>query len=168
MAEISAHDYETITATCDHCAVTSIFNRLEDIGFPGPYAGESITCLACSETFQVTADIINAKFELFLWDADRQFQSKRYMLAVAALGQAWEAFFAEFVYSVFLWRPFLAILRSPSTDWGGRANESRPRYGSSRSQNYVALWRIRLFSKSSHRISTQRRWRLQSWRRLPS
>lgn len=28
------------------------------------------------------------------------------MLAVAALGQAWEAFFAEFIYSTYLWRPF--------------------------------------------------------------
>jgi hypothetical protein len=28
------------------------------------------------------------------------------MLAVAALGQAWEAFFAEFVYSTYVWRPF--------------------------------------------------------------
>jgi hypothetical protein len=106
MAEITEHDYETITATCDHCAVTSIFNRLEDIGRPGPYAGERITCPACSTSFNVTADIVNAKFELFLWDADRQFEAKRYMLAVAALGQAWEAFFAEFIYSTYLWRPF--------------------------------------------------------------
>jgi hypothetical protein len=66
MAEITEHDYETITVMCDHCSVTSIFNRMEDIGRPGPYAGEWIVCPSCSNSFQVTADIVNAKFELFL------------------------------------------------------------------------------------------------------
>ena len=108
MAQIQGHDYETVTAWCDHCGSPCIFNRIDDIGEPGPYMGRYVTCSECREQFWIYGDIINPAYELFIFGADEPFRAKRYMLCVTTLAQAWEMFFATSIFSNYLYRPFFA------------------------------------------------------------
>jgi hypothetical protein len=106
MVWIKRHDYETVTAQCDNCGFLCIFNRIDDIGDPGPYMGRDVTCSNCREQFRIIGDIINPAYELFIFDAGEHFQSKRYMICAASLAQAWEIFFTTFIFSNYLYRPF--------------------------------------------------------------
>src|SRR5438046_2393168 len=99
MGAIEDHDYETITAVCDSCGSRCIYNRISDIGDPGPYAGRNITCLECETPFWIYDDIINPPYELYIFGAKQYLPSRRYMLCIANLAQAWEMFFATFAYS---------------------------------------------------------------------
>jgi hypothetical protein len=113
MGEIQDRDYETVTARCDECDYLNIFNRIDDIGEPGPYSGRDVTCLECGKTFWIFGDIINPAYQLFIFNADEHMRRKHYMLSVTMLGQAWESFFATFIYSNYLYRPFNANARYP-------------------------------------------------------
>ncbi len=108
MGKIFEHDYETVTAQCDNCGARCIYNRVDDIGEPGPYAGRDITCLVCGKLFWIYGDIANSADDLFIYSADEHLASKRYMLCVANLAQAWEIFFSTFAHSNYLYRPFFA------------------------------------------------------------
>jgi len=113
MGEIQDRDYETVTARCDECGSLCVFNRIDDIGHPGPYSGRSVTCLECGKPFWIYGDIINPAYQLFIFDADEHMRRKHYMLCVTSLAQAWEMFFAAFIYSNYLYRPFHANARHP-------------------------------------------------------
>jgi hypothetical protein len=106
MPEIQHHDYETVHAVCDHCGSLCIFNRMADIGEPGPYGGRSVECFECGEKFWIWGDIINPAYELFIFAADEHFKAKRYMLYVGTLAQAWEIFLGTFAYSNYLYRSY--------------------------------------------------------------
>jgi hypothetical protein len=106
MARISKADYETVTVTCDHCGKECVFNRREDFANIGPYAGENVICSYCHREFRMIGDTINAAYELFIVEAREYFRGKRYMLAVATMGQAWELFFSVFARGRYLYRPF--------------------------------------------------------------
>src|SRR5215210_8224212 len=99
MGELEHCDYETVTAWCDECASLNIFNRIDDIGHPGPYSGRDVTCLECGKPFWISGDIINPAYELFIFDAGEHMHRKHYMLCATSLGQAWEMFFAAYIYS---------------------------------------------------------------------
>jgi hypothetical protein len=112
MAQIERPDYETITAVCDHCGSRCIFNRVADLGDPGRYSGRNVTCLNCRKEFWVVGDIINPAYDLFISGANEHFHSKRYMLCVANLAQAWELFFASFASLNYLYHPYSAGMPS--------------------------------------------------------
>lgn len=106
VGNIQKPDYETVTAECEHCGSRCVYNRIDDIGEPGPYAGRHIECLVCREQLWIFGDIINPAYELLVFAASERFETKRYMQCVAMLGQAWEMFFSLFAYSNYLYRPF--------------------------------------------------------------
>ena len=106
MGEIESKDYETITARCDECGSLCNFNRVVDIGDPGPYSGRYVGCTVCGRPFWISGDAMDPAYELFIFDAEKHMRAKHYMLCVMSLAQAWEMFFATFVYSNYLYRPF--------------------------------------------------------------
>lgn len=114
MGEIESRDYETITARCDECGSLCTFNRVDDIGDPGPYySGCYVGCTECGRPFWIRGDAIDPAYELLLFDAEEHMRAKHYMLCVSSLAQAWEMFFATFVYSNYLYRPFYHRARYP-------------------------------------------------------
>ncbi len=106
VGNIQDPDYETVTAECEHCGSLCVFNRIDDIGEPGPYAGRYVTCYECGEQFWIYGDIINPAYALLIQSAGERFGTKRYMQCVALLAQAWEVFFSSFAYSNYLYRPY--------------------------------------------------------------
>jgi hypothetical protein len=116
MGEIESKDYETITARCDECGSLCTFNRLDDIGDPGPYySGCYVGCTECGRPFWVFGDAIDPAYELLVFDAEEHMRAKQYMLCVISLAQAWEMFFTTFVYSNYLYRPFYRHTRYPES-----------------------------------------------------
>ena len=114
MGEIERKDYEIIAARCDGCGSLCTFNRVEDIGDPGPYySGRYVVCTECGRPFWVSGDAIEPAYELLLFDAEEHMRAKHYMLCVMSLAQAWEMFFATFCYSNYLYRPFHRDARYP-------------------------------------------------------
>jgi hypothetical protein len=114
MGEIESRDYETITARCDECGSLCTFNRVDDIGDPGPYySGRYVACTECGRPFWLFGDAIDPAYELLIFDAEQHMGRKHYMLCVTSLAQAWEMFFATFVYSNYLYRPFYRGARYP-------------------------------------------------------
>jgi hypothetical protein len=114
MGEIESKDYETITARCDECGSLSILNRVDDIGDPGPYdSGSYVGCAECGRPFWISGDAIEPAYELLLFDAEEHMRAKHYIPCVTSLAQAWEMFFATFVYSNYLYRPFFRRARYP-------------------------------------------------------
>ena len=114
MGEIESRNYETITARCDECGSLSTFNRVDDIGDPGPYySGCYVACTECGRPFWIHGDAIDPAYELLIFDAEEHMRAKHYMLCVTSLAQAWEMFFATFVYSNYLYRPFYHRARNP-------------------------------------------------------
>jgi hypothetical protein len=107
MGEIESKDYEIISARCDECGSLCTFNRVDDIGDPGPYdAGLYVACPECGRPFWVFGDAIDPAYELLLFDAEEHMRAQHYILCVISLAQAWEMFFTAFVYSYYLYRPF--------------------------------------------------------------
>ena len=107
MGEIEDRDYETITARCDECDSLCTFNRVDDIGDPGPYySGRYVSCTECGRPFWIFGDATDPAYELLIFEAEQHMRAKHYMLCVTSLAQAWEMFFATFVYSNYLYRPF--------------------------------------------------------------
>jgi hypothetical protein len=106
MGHIQNPDYETVTAECEHCGSLRVYNRIDDIGEPGPYDGRYIECLVCQRQFRISGDTINPAYELLISSAREHFGTKRYMQCVALLAQAWELFFSLFLYSNYLYRPY--------------------------------------------------------------
>jgi hypothetical protein len=107
MGVIESKDYETITARCDECGTLCTFNRVDDIGDPGPYySGRYVACTACGRPFWVFGDATDPAYELLIFAAEQHMRTKHYMLCAINLAQAWEVFFATFVYSTYLYRPF--------------------------------------------------------------
>ena len=88
MGEIESKDYETITARCDECGSLCTFNRVDDIGDPGPYSGRYVSCIECGRPFWVFGDTIDPAYELLLFDAEEHIRAKHYMLCVTSLAQA--------------------------------------------------------------------------------
>jgi hypothetical protein len=132
MGEIKSKDYETITAQCDECGSLSIVNRVDDIGDPGPYdSGCYVGCTECGRTFWVYGDAIDPAYELLLFDAEEHMRAKHYILCVTSLAQAWEMFFATFVYSNYLYRPYHRNVRHP---------EERERFEGLADQLGDAIW----------------------------
>jgi hypothetical protein len=87
-------------------------NRIDDIGDPGPYySGCYVSCTECGAPFWVFGDAIDPAYELLLFDAEEHMRAKHYILCVTSLAQAWEMFFATFVYSNYLYRPFHHTVR---------------------------------------------------------
>jgi ferredoxin len=116
MGEIENRDYETITARCDECGSLCTFNRVDDIGDPGPYySGRYVSCTECGRPFWVFGDATDPAYELLIFEAEHHMRAKHYMLCVTSLAQAWEMFFATFVYSNYLYRPFYHEARYPET-----------------------------------------------------
>jgi hypothetical protein len=114
MGEIESKDYETITARCDECGSLCTFNRVDDIGDPGPYySGPYVGCTECGRPFRVSGDAMDPAYELLLFDAEQHMRRKHYMLCVISIAQAWEMFFVTFVYSNYLYRPFYHDARYP-------------------------------------------------------
>jgi hypothetical protein len=114
MGEIESKDYETITARCDGCGSLCTFNRVDDIGDPGPYySGSYVGCPECGRPFWVFGDAIEPAYELLILDAEQHMRAKHYMLCVTSLAQAWEMFFATFAYSHYVYRPFHHNARYP-------------------------------------------------------
>lgn len=114
MGEIESKDYETITARCDECGSLSILNRVDDIGDPGPYDyGCYVGCAECGRPFWISGDTMEPAYELLLFDAEEHMRAKHYIPCVTSLAQAWEMFFATFVYSNYLYRPFFRRARNP-------------------------------------------------------
>ena len=99
-------DYETVSAECEHCGSLCVFNRLDDVGEPGPYDGRDVACPECGRTFWIYGDIINPAYELLVGSARERFGTKSYMQCVALLAQAWEVFFSAYAYSNYLYRPY--------------------------------------------------------------
>lgn len=107
MGEIQDRDYETVTARCDECGSLCVFNRVDDIGDPGPYySGCYVSCTECGRQFWIFGDAIDPAYELLAIDAEKHMRGKHFMLFVTSLAQAWEMFFATFIYSNYLYRPF--------------------------------------------------------------
>ena len=105
MAHIESADYETFNVRCDHCSVNTLVNRVTDLK-PLALPDFFMDCPACNKSFWVTGGVINSPYELFIFDSDRHFEDKRYMLSVASLALAWELFFVTFAQTVYLDRPF--------------------------------------------------------------
>lgn len=108
MARIQNPDYETVTAQCDHCDATCVFNRIDDIGKLGPYSGLYVRCFECHKQFWINCDIVNPAYQFFIFDSYRHFDQKRYMLCIASLAQAWEIFFSTFAAANYIYRPFFS------------------------------------------------------------
>ena len=121
VGNIQNPDYETVTAECEHCGALCVFNRMDDIGEPGPYSGRYATCFECRQPFWIHGDIINPAYYLLISSATEHFGTKRYMQCVALLAQAWELFFSLFLYSNYLYRPFFANPElSPNVEYFNR------------------------------------------------
>jgi len=109
MAHIKNPDYETFTVRCDHCQACTLFNRVE-VGRFTELDSTYLNCPACGCSFWVTGDIANPPYELFIWDADRHFAEKRYMLSITSLCLAWEVFMATLARTTYLDRPYFNSL----------------------------------------------------------
>lgn len=108
MAEIVEPNYETVSATCDHCQALCIFNRVDDFTDTMPISGRRVACWQCSKDFWIKGDTINTPYQFLIDDARDHFRRKRYMPAIASLAQAWEVFFASCAVSTYVFRPFFA------------------------------------------------------------
>jgi hypothetical protein len=106
MADIRDPNYETVTATCDLCGANCVFSRIDDLREVMPIAGRRVVCPACHQEFWIKGDRINTAYQFLLDDAKEHFDAKRYMPAIASLGQAWEVFFATCALSTYVYRPF--------------------------------------------------------------
>ncbi len=109
MSRISKTDYETVTVECENCGAECIFNRREDFGHTGPYAGENVVCPFCGVEFRVVSDSINPPYEVFIFAAQESFDTKRYMQVIASMAQAWELFFATFAAAHYIYRPYFSL-----------------------------------------------------------
>jgi hypothetical protein len=78
---------------------------------PDPTLG--VTCPECGKPFWIYGDTANADYQYFIFGADDHMRAKRYGQSVISLARAWEMFFATFVYSNYLYRPFHANARYP-------------------------------------------------------
>jgi hypothetical protein len=146
MGEIESKDYETITARCDECGSLSTFNRVDDIGDPGPYeSGLYVSCTECGRPFWVYGDAIDPAYELLLFDAEEHMRAKHYILCVTSLAQAWEMFFATFVYSNHLYRPFHRNVRHP---------EDRERFERLAEQLADAIWNFTFYQLRNVLVNT--------------
>jgi hypothetical protein len=132
MGEIKSKDYETITAECDECGSLCTLSRVGDIGDPGPYSsGFYVSCTECGRPFWVYGDAMEPAYELLVFDAEEHMRAKHYILCVTSLAQAWEMFFATFIYSNYLYRPFHHDVRHP---------ERRERFEGLSEQLGDAIW----------------------------
>jgi hypothetical protein len=112
MANIREPNYETVTATCDVCGADCVLSRIDDLREIMPIAGRHVVCPACGQDFWIKGDRLNTAYQFLLDDATEHFQAKRYMPAIASLGQAWEVFFATCALSTYVYRPFFKSERS--------------------------------------------------------
>lgn len=108
MVEIIEPTYETATARCEHCGTMCIFSRVDDLKTVDAVSGERVKCLSCRQEFWINCDVVNTPYEFLIEDAREHFKIKRYMPAIASLGQAWEVFFATFAWGRYVYAPFFA------------------------------------------------------------
>jgi hypothetical protein len=111
MVEIVEPNYETATAKCEHCGSICIFSRVDDLGTVDAVSGKRVECFSCKQQFWINADVLNEPYEFLIDDAREHFKIKRYMPAIASLGQAWEVFFAHFARGRYVYAPFFAVNR---------------------------------------------------------
>jgi hypothetical protein len=108
MSDILDPNYETVSATCEHCEALCIFSRIDDLGETMPISGRRVDCSACGKQFWIKGDTINSAYRFLIDDAKDHFRIKRYMPAIASLAQAWEVFFAACALSTYVYRPFFS------------------------------------------------------------
>lgn len=101
-------DYENFYGTCPYCEKTSIFNRRDDLHTFEPIAYRKVACLNenCQKEFSISSDTINLPAELFLQEAEINFNQKKYMLSVVLSVQALESFLSLFFRVEFGYKPF--------------------------------------------------------------
>ena len=89
-------EYERLIVPCHVCGRTNVVNRASDLGETGFAIGRELLCQNpdCKGTVRVTFETANPDYQNMIWEARRLRAEKRYMLAVAALTQAFEMFFA--------------------------------------------------------------------------
>jgi hypothetical protein len=99
----------------------------------------------------MTGDTVNAVYELFMFAAREHFASKRYMLSVATMAQAWEVFFATFAAARFVFAPFFA---SPDDDRDTKALNGRLGQLDHATKHFAfARWRNLLLNSVAHGIN---------------
>jgi hypothetical protein len=108
MARIRDANLETVTATCDACGASCVFNRVDDLRDAMPIAGKHVQCFSCDATFWINGDRITSTYEFLINDARENYAAKKYLPAVATLTQAWEVFFAACASSRYVFAPFFA------------------------------------------------------------
>jgi len=91
--EIGA-DYERVIVLCHRCEHTNVFNRATDLGHTGFAIGTERPCEKCGQPVRVTFEAASPAYQLLIRDAYEMRSEKRYMLAVAAVAQSFEMFFA--------------------------------------------------------------------------
>ena len=89
-------EYERLILPCHRCGTTNIINRASDLGDTGFAIGKELPCqnVECTATIRIGFETADPDYQLLIWEALRLRVEKRYMLAVTALAQAFEMFFA--------------------------------------------------------------------------
>jgi len=87
-------DYERLTVPCHSCGHTNVLSRANDVGHTRFAIGEENTCESCGGPIRVTLETASPDYQLLQSEARGLRAEKRYMLAVAALAQSFEMFFA--------------------------------------------------------------------------
>lgn len=88
-------DYENLYAVCPFCQIENIFNRASDLKKFTGIDRETVQCEHCKKSFPIGNDIINEKYELFIFDCYELMKKKKYMQCIISLCQACEAFFMK-------------------------------------------------------------------------
>ena len=101
-------DYENFYGTCPYCEQVSIFNRRDDLHTFEPISYREVICLnkECQKKFSISSDSVNLPAELFLQEAEVNFNQKKYMLSVVLSVQALESFLSLFFRVEFGYKPF--------------------------------------------------------------
>jgi len=89
-------EYERLIVPCHECGRTNIISRSSDLSDTGFAIGKELPCQNphCEANVRVSLEAADPDYQLMIWEATRLRGEKRYMLAVAALAQAFEMFFA--------------------------------------------------------------------------
>jgi hypothetical protein len=104
--------YENFIAHCPWCGRENIFNRASDLKDFAPIDHRDVNCLFpdCSKPFYLSGDVINAAYEMIIWDCYELLERKHYAYCILNLAQAFEVFFSQYLRVDLLYKPFASDL----------------------------------------------------------
>jgi hypothetical protein len=116
IVRIERETYETIEVGCPSCGITSIYNRISDLGTTRPPGGRELDCLqdGCGHTNWVTSWSSAAPHEMLIHDAANMLAAKRHAMAVILTTVSLEFMLSLYLRVRFVYRPWArSALQTP-------------------------------------------------------